>query len=221
MGGREDERVSPSPPLPPRRRRVASGQPASPGYGRGSGGWGGGLGMGAFLSLGLFLGFGVGGRLGGSHSGGGGGQQWWSWEKLRGGRWKLRGLAGCAELRRAAVAVVGAVRSAVLSGVRRAAGRLGWGVGETRVGVVVAVCVVVVVVVGHRQCGATGSAEPGAGEERPGPASAWRVRSAGSAASGDSRGGEGGRKGLLPPASSRLAGRRVTPRGRAAGTLGR
>lgn len=42
-------------------------------------------------------------------------------------------------LRRAAVAVVGAVRSAVLSGVR--AGGLGWGVGETRVGAVVAGCV--------------------------------------------------------------------------------
>ena len=71
-----------------------------PGVGGGAGdrGGGGGLGKRAFSRLGLFLGFGVGGRLGGSYSGGGGGgQPWWSWEKLRGGRWKLRGLAGCAE----------------------------------------------------------------------------------------------------------------------------
>ena len=40
-------------------------------------------------------------------------------------------------LRRAAVAVVGAVRSAVHSGVRGEAGGLGWGVGETRVEAVV------------------------------------------------------------------------------------
>lgn len=77
-GGRGDERVSPSPPLPPRRRRVASGQPASPGCGRGSGEWGGGLEKRAFSILGLCLGFGVGGRLRGSRSGGGGGRQWWS-----------------------------------------------------------------------------------------------------------------------------------------------
>ena len=65
-----------------------------PGVGGGAGdrGGGGGLGKRAFSRLGLFLGFGVGGRLGGSYSGGGGGgQPWWSWEKLRGGRWKLRG----------------------------------------------------------------------------------------------------------------------------------
>lgn len=72
-----------------------------PGVGGGAGnGVGGGLGRGGFSRLGLFLGFGVGGRLAGSLSGGGGGgggHQWWSWEKLRGGRWKLRGLAGCAE----------------------------------------------------------------------------------------------------------------------------
>lgn len=71
-----------------------------PGVGGGAGDGGGGLGKGAFSILGLFLGFGVGGRLQGRHSGGGGGgQRWWSWEKLQGGRWKLRGLAGCAELR--------------------------------------------------------------------------------------------------------------------------
>lgn len=158
---------------------------------------------------------------------------WGGWKARRELQWRQRRRAAVVELgkvarrplevaragglRRAAVAVVGAVRSAVFSSVRGAAGGLGWGVGETRV------CVCVCGGEGGRwrgQSRATSSAEPRAGGERRGPASAWRARSRGRAASGDSSRGEGGRKGALRPASSRMAGRRVTPRGRAAGTLG-
>lgn len=105
-GGGEEMQESPPPLLfPPGGGELPLANQLVPGVGGGAAGWGGGrrgLGTGAFSRLGLCSGSGVGGRLGGSHSGGGGGgggQQWWSWEKLRGGRWKLRGLAGCAERR--------------------------------------------------------------------------------------------------------------------------
>lgn len=107
---------------------------------------------------------------------------WGGWPAARETQWRRRRRAAVVELgkvarrplevaragglRRAAVAVVGAVRSAVLSGVRDSAGGLGWGVGETRVGAAVAECVS-----GHG-LSSTGSIELRAGGERRGPANA-------------------------------------------------
>ena len=136
----------------------------------------------------------------------------------------------CAGWRAAPSGCCGSGRCALCRVLQRArrGGRIGVGSGGDEGGGCspgVCVCVCVCVVAGGRggrrgQSRATSSAEPRAGGERRGPASAWRARTRGRAASGDSSRGAGGRKGALRPASSRLAGRRVTPRGRAAGTLG-